>query len=55
MNKSASSVKSGCVRGMGGDGLLLAKDNATYYNNNISAKRIGVTRVGFETVLSITL
>ena len=37
----------------GGGGLLIAWENATY-NNNISAKRIGVTRIGFDTVLSIT-
>ena len=37
----------------GGDGLLIARGNATCYNN-ISAKQISVTRVGIQTVLSIT-
>ena len=32
-----------------------ARDNATYYNNNnISARRTGVKRVGFETILPPT-
>ena len=36
-------------------GLLIARDNATYYiTNNISAKRRSVRRVGFATVLWIT-
>ena len=36
----------------GGD-FLIARGNATYYND-IQAKQIGVTRIGFQTVLSIT-
>ena len=42
-----------CPTQSGGDGFLIARGNATYYNN-IPATKIGVTRVGFRTVSSIT-
>ena len=53
MDAAAEGEKGGGGEGGWWDGLLIARGNATYYNN-ISAKKIGVTRVGFQTVLSIT-
>ena len=53
MDAAAEGEKGG--RGEEGwwDELLIARGNATYYNN-IAAKKIGVTRAGCQTVLSIT-
>ena len=41
------------AEGERGNGLLIASGNATYHKH-ISAKQIGLTRICFQTVLSIT-
>ena len=51
MDAAAEGEKGG--RGGWWAGHLIARGNATCYNNT-SAKKIGVTRVGFQVVLSIT-